>query len=418
MLIIYKYLAIILTPILKFHLYYRGNWGKEDKARLNERYGITETKKPNGELIHIHAASIGESQSALILIKMLQQEGRNFLITSGTVTSAEILKQRLPENAFHQYIPLDHPKWVKSFISHWKPNLIIFLESEIWPNLLQEINKQNIPAILLNARLSDESFERWSKFKKTAKKLLKIFSLIIAQSNKDKLRFELLGGNAAYSNNIKLNAEPLSFDSKELSKLQNAVGNRPLWVYASTHEGEEELAASLHRRLKKYIPNILTIIVPRHPHRGKELETKIKSLGTNVTRRGENKSLPNEGTDIYLCDTLGELGVFYSLSSIAMIGRSFSKDGGGGHNPVEAAQFDTMILTGPKIQFQRNLFDPMFNIGAAVQVQNEEELFQELKNLFEDKDYLEKRVSNAKEFIKTIDSNIEFIIEKIKPYLP
>ncbi|MEM9470263.1 MAG: 3-deoxy-D-manno-octulosonic acid transferase, partial [Pseudomonadota bacterium] len=243
------------------------------------------------------------------------------------------------------------------------------------------------------------------------------FSMIITQSKKDKLRFDVLGGKTVLGNNIKFNAAPLEYTLTDYNTIETSVKERPLWVYASSHEGEEELAARVHRRLQNEFPELLTIIVPRHPDRSDGIERTIKMMGFSLQTRGENKDLPQDDTEIYLANTLGELGLFYKLSDIALIGRSFSRDGGGGHNPVEAAQHDCIVLSGPKIQFQHSLFDPMIEKQAAMIINNDDELYQELFRLFSDETYRQKRIEQTQSFIHNNDETIDYVIDKIRPYL-
>jgi 3-deoxy-D-manno-octulosonic-acid transferase len=400
MLKLYKFITSLSAPILNLLLRLRLKRGKEDAARLHERQGNpTEPRPDNGNpLIWIHAASVGEAQSALILMSAItiQKPKTNFLMTSGTVTSAHIMAKRLPENALHQYIPLDHPKWVESFLDHWQPDLALWMESELWPNILQTIKHKEIPAMLVNARLSDKSFRGWKRLKTQTNILLKSFDLILTQTEQDKIRYGLLGGQQVITaGNLKQSASPLPHDKADLDLLRGVISTRPTWVYASTHDGEEELAARIHKKLKEKIPNLLTIIVPRHPERRGDIAEKLEVTNLDIVFRGEDKNLPALNTDIYIADTLGELGLFYRLSDIAMIGRSFSLDGGGGHNPIEAAQLNCAVLTGPNIQFQEELFEDLLKTDGAKQVMTEEALQDELLALFSDEKVREYRVKNA-----------------------
>ncbi|HPD83236.1 MAG TPA: 3-deoxy-D-manno-octulosonic acid transferase [Alphaproteobacteria bacterium] len=421
MLTFYKIITSLSAPFLSLLLAWRQNQGKEDKSRINERMGQALLPRPNGSLIWIHAASVGEAQSALILIKEISitDTSANFLVTSGTKTSAELMAQRLPSNAIHQYYPLDHPIWVQKFLNHWKPDLVLWMESELWPNMLSLIRTKNIPAVLVNARLSDRSFKRWNLFRQSAETLLSTFNIILAQTDTDKTRFEKLGhSNIFTTDNLKHSAAPLPYNSQDLEMLQKAIHNRPVWLYASTHHGEETLAARIHRDLSETYPNLLTIIVPRHPERRETIRKTLVMMGLNITLRGTDKNPPRDENHIYVVDTLGELGLFYRLSPIAVIGRSFSLDGGGGHNPIEAAQLDCAVLTGPHIQYQKQLFSEMFTADAAAQVQTEEELLEQLKNYLNDKGALDTATRKAKEFSKSKDEIIHNVMDHILPLLP
>lgn len=417
MLSLYKILIFLATPLLYALLLWRQFKGKEDPNRIKERRGIPSLPCPKGHLIWLHAASVGEAQSALILIDHIQKINGaiHFLVTSGTVTSATLMAARLPPRAFHHYVPLDHPVWVNKFLDHWQPDLVLWMESELWPTMLDTLRRQNIPAILVNARLSDTSFARWKMFRFFAKKILSTFHLIITQTQKDADRFLILGAKQAIpTDNIKYSAHTLPCDEKDLSLLQQQIGNRPLWVYASTHDGEEALACALHDSLKITLPNLLTIIVPRHPER----RDALKEIHPALTFRGANKALPTDQTNIYIADTLGELGLFYSLAPIAMIGRSFSHDGGGGHNPIEAAQLNCAIITGKKIQYQKEIFDALINANAAIQVQDKQEFEEKLRLLLTDNTIREDYQKRAADFALSKNKAVDDVMELIKPFLP
>ncbi len=391
---IFLYKAILSTigaPLLKRILKKRIRAGKEDESRINERMGITEKERPHGKLIWLHAASVGEAQSALILIEalLLKYKDRHIMVTTGTKTSADLMSKRLPDRAFHQFYPLDHPSWTKKFLTHWKPDLVLWMESELWPNMLLEIKKQNIPAFLINARMSPRSLKRWRLLGSAARTMLSSFSAILCQTDTDKKSYETLGAkNVHVTDNLKYSASPLPCDKGAFDKLKNATKGRLLWLYASTHAGEEHLACALHKKLKKEFPTLLTIIVPRHPERRTEIKETCDKENIISRLRGEFRKLPDNNTDIYIADTLGELGLFYSLSPIAVIGRSFSDDGGGGHNPIEAALLNCATLHGPYVQNLAQIFDEMDKAGAALELKNTQDFEDTLRKLFNDRKML------------------------------
>ncbi len=417
---IYNFLMIILSPLIRIYLHLRALQNKEIKSRLNEKYGTASLARPQGNVIWVHAASVGEAQAALIIIKKINEQSQNisFLVTTVTLSSANMLEEKLPHNAIHQFVPIDHPDWINKFINHWKPDLALFLESEIWPNILITLKKNNIPSILINGRLSDNSYKNWCRIKTVAQHIFSTFNLILTQSPQDTNRFKEFGANAHTVGNIKLNASPLAYDKAQFNVIKDAIGTRPFWVYASTHDGEEELAARVHLSLKEKFSDLLTIIVPRHPTRREDIQNKLKIMGLKIAARGDDKKLFSARDDIYLVDTMGELGLFYRLTTISMIGRCFSHDGGGGHNPIEAAQLNSIVLTGPNIQYQHNLFTPMFEKNAAIQVHTEEELVKTLSLLFSNKDKREEYLSNTKDFMNSLENIIDTILAEIKPFLP
>lgn len=420
MLVLYKFITALSAPVLGGLLSSRVKKAKEDPKRINERRGITNITRPSGTLIWLHAASVGEAQSALILIKKLSEikTGLNFLVTSGTLTSATLMANRLPANAIHQFYPLDHPKWVEQFLTHWKPDLALWMESELWPNMLGAVKAHNIPAILINARLSEKSFSRWKILKSIASKILSTFTLILTQTTEDEMRYKELGAREVITtDNLKHSATPLPYNKDDLVNLKNALQERPLWLYASSHSGEEEMSCRLHAELKEKYPSLLTILVPRHPERREEIKNKCALMGLNVLLRGDHKNLPTAQTDIYIADTLGELGLFYTLVDIAMIGRSFSHDGGGGHNPIEAAQLDCAVITGVNVQYQKQLFNEMFAANAAQQAHDETELYTILNTLLSNEFEKQKWISAAKNYAASKENIADKVITHIMPYL-
>jgi 3-deoxy-D-manno-octulosonic-acid transferase len=420
LLTVYEYAIRAGKPFLEYLLSARARKGKEEEARLDERRGAASRPRPSGRLVWIHAASVGEAQSALILIDALgkRETGVHVVVTSGTVTSAQLMARRLPPFAFHQYAPLDHPEWTGRFLDYWKPDLALWMESELWPNILRGMKKRNIPAILINARLSEKSFGHWMRGKGMARAVLQCFSLILTQTENDAARFKTLGAeNVIASDNIKYSAAPLPCDPVSLSGLKLTLGERPRWVYASTHAGEENLACRMHKRLRQTIPDLLTIIVPRHPQRREDVAGICYEEGMKFKLRSNNMALPTPDDDIYIADTLGELGLFYSLSPIAMIGRSFSNDGGGGHNPIEAAQLGCAVITGPNNQFQRQIYDDMQAQSAVVEAQDEEELFAVLREMLTEPHTLLSLQRRCTSFAQAKAHVVDDVMEKISPFL-
>jgi len=344
-----RFSALVIPILLKL----RTLQGKEDFLRKNERKGFTNLTRPNGVLLWIHASSVGEALGALPLINNLsEKKNLTILVTTGTVTSALILKGRLPKTTIHQYVPLDYIGAVKRFLNHWKPDIALWIESELWPNLILQTAKRDIPMVLVNARISDRSAERWSKIPLLSKPILRAFSLILAQTSADKEKLISLGAqNVRLTGNIKFDSSKLPVDVSSLEKLQLEISNRPCWLAASTHPGEEDIVAKAHKTIASKHPSVLTILCPRHPSRGSELVSYLKTLNLKVAQRSQQDPITTD-TDIYLADTLGELGLFYRLSSIAFIGGSLVPMHG--HNPIEAAQLGCAIISGPDM---RNFYD-------------------------------------------------------------
>ncbi len=321
----YKTLTAASAPLLETYLKRRERRGKEDPTRANERRGNPVKKRDAGPLVWLHAASVGEAQSLLALINKLLADDPDLhiMVTTGTVTSAKLMAARLPKGAFHQYIPVDHPQWVARFLDHWRPDLALWSESEFWPNMLAAVKQRGIPAALLNARMSEKSFKRWRFLRGAIKELLSAFSLCLAQNESEAARLTALGAqNVQISGNLKYAAAPLPCDEQKYAELEAVLGSRPRLLWASTHPGEEEIALQLHSALRKISAELLTIIVPRHPERGAEIAALAENLGMTAPRRSA-RALPRPQDGIYIADTLGELGLFYKLSPLCIMGGSF-----------------------------------------------------------------------------------------------
>lgn len=388
--------------------------------RLGERMGQSRTPRPQGILFWVHAASVGEAQSALILVQRLLAHPAqpHILITTGTTTSARFLAGKLPDRCIHQYYPLDHPAWVNRFMDHWKPDHCFWMESELWPNMLGALKKRQIPAALVNARMSPRSFKRWNTFRQVAKDLVQCFDIILAQTEQEAGYYTQLGAqNVVVTGNLKYSADPLPFDTRAHDAFIAATGKRPLWLYASTHKGEEELACAVHKALKAQFNDILTIIVPRHPERGESIAALIRNEGLTVDQRSEGKKSPASSADIYLADTIGELGLFYSIAPVTCIGRSFSDDGGGGHNPIEAAQLGCAVLHGPHIQNLGEIFSDMDRANAALEIASKDELAKTLLHLLSNPQALANQQATALDFAQSRGRVIERVMDALDPGL-
>jgi 3-deoxy-D-manno-octulosonic-acid transferase len=332
--------ATLAAPGLRVMLRVRVARGKELPGRLHERRGIDVTPRPLGRLIWLHAASVGETVSVLPVLPKLAEHA-NILLTTGTVTSAKLLQQRLEpalaERVIHRFVPLDVPVWVARFLDHWRPNVVGFVESELWPNLLAACHARGIPAMLINARLSDRSLAHWQRAPALARRVLGSFARVQPRSEADARRLSILGCRELLDpGDLKLAAPALPVDELELQHLRATLQGRPVWLAASTHEGEEAQVASAHRKLLAEHPGLLTIIAPRHPERG----ATILADG----HRSQGHGVPAEG--IWVADTLGELGLWYRLAPIVFVGRSLVAPGGG-QNPLEPARLGCAIAVGP-----------------------------------------------------------------------
>lgn len=414
---LYKQLMKSTTPLLEAYLQRRTRRGKEDPARAGERRGIASRPRGDAPLVWFHAASVGESLSLLALITRLRVDhpALQVMVTTGTVTSAKLMAERLPPGAFHQYMPVDHPVWTERFLNHWRPNLVIWSESEFWPNMLAGIRARNIPAVLLNARMSENSFRRWQLARGLIGGVLKTFSLCLGQNEAEAARLKALGAkDARVAGNLKYAAKPLPSNPAELEKLQGLIGTRPHLLWASTHLGEEDLAMRLHAALKKAVPSLLTIIVPRHPIRGAEVAVLAQKHGVSAARRSTG-GLPDAAQEIYIADTLGELGLFYRLSPLCIMGGSFVPVGG--HNPIEPGQLGCCIFYGPHMFNFVTICHDFESRGAARRVAGGAALEEELMAALKDPARCAPLASAAKEWTEKQSHVVDETLALLSPYL-
>ncbi|UEM05359.1 3-deoxy-D-manno-octulosonic acid transferase [Skermanella rosea] len=381
---IYRGLTEIGGPAIRLYLARRRAAGKEDPARAPERLGRASADRPPGRLAWFHAASVGESLSVLILINRLLERYPDLtvLVTTGTVTSAELMARRLPARAIHQYVPVDRMPYVRRFLDHWRPDLALWIESEIWPNLLCEIGRRRIPAALVNARMSAGSFRNWSRVPGFIRPLLRTFGLCLAQTETEADRLRRLGArDVRCVGNLKFSAEPLPADPAALAGLRDAFGDRPSWLMASSHPGEEAMAADVHAALRDRLPGLLTVIVPRHPQRGGEVSRLLEERGLARALRSAG-DLPSPGHEVYVADTVGELGLFFRLAPVVCVGGSLVPIGG--HNPVEPAQLGCAVIHGPHMTNFSEVAAQLRADDAAVTVQDADGLAREVGRLLTD----------------------------------
>ncbi len=335
------------APLASQLLAWRLKRGKEHPARLAERYGEASLPRPTGPLIWLHGASVGEMLAVIPLIERIRAQNFAVLVTSGTVTSAALAEQRLPAGAFHQFVPLDAPRFVGRFLDHWRPDLALFVESDLWPNLILACADRTIPMILVNGRVSERSFSRWRLLPSTIAALLERFDLCLAQSSADAERYAQLGAPRISSiGNLKLDVPAPPVDQSTLRKLKSIIGARVVIAAASTHAGEETAIIAAHRRLRAKCPSLLTVIAPRHPERGPGIAEMAKVAGLSVALRSRG-DLPKPDVDVFIADTLGELGLIYRLAPIVFMGGSLASHGG--QNPIEAIRLGAAVVHGPHV---------------------------------------------------------------------
>jgi 3-deoxy-D-manno-octulosonic-acid transferase len=381
---LYRAASWASAPVARLMLQRRLRDGKEDPARLRERIGEAGRARPEGPLTWIHGASVGESLSVLPLVEKLKGEdpSTNILVTTGTVTSARLMAERLPAGAIHQFIPIDHPLFVRGFLDHWRPEKAIFVESEFWPNLLVETRRRAGFMALVNGRISPKSFEDWKTKPQAIRFLLSRFDVLIAQDRQNAERLAALAGRDVPTyGNLKNAAAPLPGDAPEEARLLATLDGRRIWLAASTHPGEEAAIIAALKALASDAAGLVAVIAPRHPERGEEIAALAAASGLKARRRSKGEPI-DRGTDLYLADTLGELGLFYRLSPIAFVGGSLVEKGG--HNPLEPARLGCAILHGPHVFNFAETYADLRGEGGAGLVRNERELAAAVKRLLAD----------------------------------
>ncbi|NKB60356.1 MAG: 3-deoxy-D-manno-octulosonic acid transferase [Alphaproteobacteria bacterium] len=414
---LYRGLTGLGAPLINFYMQRRLASGKEDPDRISERRGVASRPRPDGPLAWVHAASVGEAQSALSLItKMLRARiDLHILITTGTVTSAKLLAERLPPRSFHQFVPVDHQRWVQRFLDHWEPNLAVWIESEFWPNLIAETAERNIPTVLANGRISRKSAANWRFVPGFISNIVGEFQLCLTQTEEEAARFRALGADPVKCvGNLKFSAAALPVDDAELTAVAGTMQDRLRWLAASTHPGEESMAVEAHLHLRDRVPDLLTVIVPRHPSRGAKIAQEIAAQGLRVSRRGAGEPISPDD-DFHVADTLGELGLFYRLTDIAFIGGTM--DSHGGHNPLEAAQLDCAILHGPDMANFATVSQQLAVAGATKEISNAETLAAAVADFLNDPESRQASITAAADVAQSNASVVDHVIEELQPFL-
>jgi 3-deoxy-D-manno-octulosonic-acid transferase len=414
----YRTLTSLARPAAGFILRFRERRGKEDPLRRGERLGEAAVARPEGALVWVHAASVGETNAVLPLIsRLLEARPRlSVLLTTGTVTSARLAAGRLPQGAVHQYVPLDAAEFVGRFLDYWRPSLAVFTEQEIWPNLVFESHARGIPLALVNARMSQSSFERWQRRPGLAQSLFSRFDIVLAQTDQLAGQFSLLGvGRSIASGNLKIDAPPPPVNEIERQRLDAALAGRPRLVAASTHDGEEAIIAAAHRTLARSLDGFATILAPRHPERGTAIAEMLKAQGFTVAQRSLG-ALPGPRTDIYVADTIGELGTLYALAPVAFIGGSLVPKGG--QNPVEAIRHGAAVLTGPNWTNFADAYGVLMARGGASEVHTADDLTARVLALAADPIELERTRTRAADALKSLSGALQRTLDALLTLLP
>jgi 3-deoxy-D-manno-octulosonic-acid transferase len=413
---LYRLATRAATPFANQLLQHRLKRGKEHAVRLPERRGMSEVPRPSGGLVWVHGASVGELLAALPLVEQINKYGLPLLVTSGTVTSAAIARQRLPAGVIHQFIPLDTPDFVARFLDHWQPQLALFVESDLWPNLITACGKREIPLVLINGRLSERSYARWKKLMPSLiGALLANFDLCLVRSPEDAKRYGELGARRVTTvGNLKLDVPPLPVDAIKRGELAQAFAGRPLFVAASTHPGEDEQVLQAHQKLRASCPELLTLIVPRHPERGGAIAQLTEAAGLTVCQRSTGR-LPDTTTDIYICDTLGELGIIFSLAPVVFMGGSFIPHGG--QNPIEAIKLGAAVLHGPFVSNFAETYAALDAAQGAELVADADRLAQVAGNWLSDEDARRRVLAAGQKTVDALGGALARTLSALEPYL-
>lgn len=413
----YRCASALAAPLVHAWLAHRRRRGKEDHARFGERLGRPGLARPEGRLVWMHGVSVGESVSLLPLVDRLGETHPDVrvLITSATVTSARLLRERLPARVLHQFAPVDRPQAVRRFAAHWRPDLALWVESELWPNLILETAGRDTPMLLVNARMSERSAARWRRAPHLSRPLLGTFASVLAQSEADAARFRALGaGNVTVRGNLKNDAPPLPADEAQVSALRQAIGGRPCWAAASTHEGEEEAVADAHAALCRRFPGLLTILAPRHPERADAIAALLEGRGLATAQRSADAAVGPE-TAVYLVDTLGELGLVYRLASVAFVGGSLAPHGG--HNPLEPARLDCALVAGPHMENFSEACAALEGADALDRVGDASALADAVAALLEDENACVRRRAAAAETARSLSGAADAVLGLISAHL-
>jgi 3-deoxy-D-manno-octulosonic-acid transferase len=395
-------------------LWTRARRGKEDAVRVGERFGRYTRSRPPGALVWLHAASVGESGVALALIEALaaREAALSFLLSTGTRTSAELAARRALPHTTHVYAPLDRIDAVRRFLSHWRPDLGVFLESELWPNLILEAHSRGVSLALVNARMSPKSLRSWRRWRAAGRCLFGAFALVTAADARTAAALtQVRGAEVPALGNLKLAAPAPRLDAGARAALAGEVDARPLWLAASTHAGEDEIVLAAHELIRAERPDALLIIAPRHPERG----AAVAALAGGAPQRSQKE--PVGAAPVYVADTLGELGTLYDLAPVALIGGSLSPHLKG-HNPVEPAKLGAAIVTGEHVESFQDLFDALFAAGGAVKVRSADDVARAVLRLWRDEAARARQLEAAREVAAQGAAAFEETVTRLMALLP
>jgi 3-deoxy-D-manno-octulosonic-acid transferase len=365
--------------------------------------------------VWIHGASVGEVLAVAGLVERMRAMNIRILLTSGTVTSAAIVAKRFPPDVIHQFIPYDSPRFVTRFLDHWQPSFALFVESDLWPNLILSGAERRIPMIVVNGRMSQRSYQRWKSAPATMATLLAQFEMCLAQSQTDAERFSALGSPHVFNTgNLKFDVPAPPADPQKLEQIRQAVQGRPVVLAASTHPGEEDIVLDTHRRLAVYFPGLLSIIVPRHPERGGQIAHLIEANGLRAAVRSREQ-MPAADSEIYVADTLGELGLFYRLSPLVFVGGSLVNHGG--QNPIEPIKLGAAVLHGPHVGNFADIYRALDEAGGAKLAGDGEALVKQMGGWLDDREARQRACTAGRAVVDRLGGALDKTMAALEPYL-
>ncbi len=411
----YRWVGAAAFPIVGAYVAFRASKGKEERGRHGERYGVASVARPSGPLIWVHAASVGETSAVTPLVEAIVDMGIHVVLTTGTVTSAKMVQDRLGDRVIHQYVPLDLKPAVDRFLTHWQPDLAVICESEIWPMTILELGTRRVPQVLVNGRLSDRSFANWHKRPSIAEALFENLAHVVAQSEIDGERFRTLGARpVTVSGNLKVDTAVPPVNNGDLAAMQGMIGSRKTWAAISTHQGEEDIVAQVHHMLKARHRDLLTIIVPRHPDRAAEIAETIEKMGMKVALRSRGDQIEPD-TDIYLGDTIGDMGLYLRLTEIAFVGRSLTAQGG--QNPLEPAMLKSAILSGRNVQNFRDSYQRLIKNGGAKLVRDKDMLAGAVNYLFNNPAERQVMIDAGLKTVEDMRGSLSRTLTALEPFI-
>lgn len=393
---------------------WRRRRGREDRHRVRERMGVAGLPRPEGRLVWVHAASTGDGQILLPLVGRLGARGFHVLVSTRTLASANVLKRMLPAGAFHQFMPLDVPAYVTRFLDHWRPDMVLLAGAELWPNVLIEADRRDLPIIFVNARMSDRVYGYCRRLRGLVVTLLGHVDLCLARTELDAERFSDLGAVSVQTVGDLVYDVPMpAADPQVVSALASRIGSRPVWVAAMTETGEQGLVVEVHRKLLPRFPDLVTIVAPRLPRDG-EVLARAASAQNLATALRSRDGLPAKLPGLFVADVAGEIGLFYRASGIAFLGRSMS---GGGRSPIEAAKLGCAVLHGPETEDYAAIYDALDQAQGAAEVGDVETLARVLALLFEDGGKLRLMQRNALQTMDRLCGGTTRVLRAIEPHV-